>query len=549
MKFKLNIFNISNMNVGAKIATGVGMVVVLLVFIVGFTVYNLNNLAMLQDEGAGRADDAVRMQEAAGMGAKMYQIIADAIINRDLDETMVEWEPMRAEAHEDLDWVATAVDTPEEIEFAKEADGHLDEIIALFENEMLPVLRTTEGITEEIRTFDFEMDELLGEFEEPIMAIAASLHEEMVEADEMFDGTRTSTTNVSIFLGILAVVLAVAFTIFIVRLIMRPINDMITVLTDIEQGEGDLTVRVNLESADEIGTMSRLFDSFLAKTQDMFKNILTSSASVATAAGQISSSSEELAAGSEEQQAQLSEIATTMEEMSAMILEASKNADNTRSQAQETGNAAKQGRTVVSETVTGFESVAATVGEASKQIDELSRRSEEIGNVIQVIDDIADQTNLLALNANIEAARAGDAGRGFAVVADEVRKLAERTVSATAEISQMIESIQGDIRLAVKSMETTSGQSEEGLKLVAQSDKSLEEIAGGITSVVSSVESIATSANEQSTGAEEISKNIEGVTTVAKQSASSAQEMAASAESLNNEVTALNDLIGQFKVE
>ena len=231
-----------------------------------------------------------------------------------------------------------------------------------------------------------------------------------------------------------------------------------------------------------------------------------------------------------------------------MILEASKNASETRESAQATGATADKGRDVVSRTVTGFETVANTVEQAAQQIQELSKRSEEIGNVIQVIDDIADQTNLLALNANIEAARAGDAGRGFAVVADEVRKLAERTVSATAEIGKMIESIQGDIRGAVTSMEKIQSQSKDGLELVSQSDSSLQEISESITGVVSAVEQIATSSNEQSTGAEEISKNIEGVTTVAKQSASSAQVLAASAEQLNKEVQGLNELISQFKV-
>ncbi len=370
---------------------------------------------------------------------------------------------------------------------------------------------------------------------------------EMAEAILSADTAELTATVTLIAVTIAAVVIGMLIGIFISRGITKPINLMVTGIQRL--AANDLTATVDVQSTDETGVMASAFNEATGKLRDVLKRILSSSGQVENAANQISSASEQLAAGAEEQQAQLSEVATTMEQMSAMILEASKNADETRESAQHTGNTAAQGREVVSKTVTGFRTVADTVEQAAQQIQELNKRSEEIGNVIQVIDDIADQTNLLALNANIEAARAGDAGRGFAVVADEVRKLAERTVSATAEISNMIESIQGDIKAAVVSMEQIQGQSKEGLELVAQSDKSLEEIAGSIINVVSAVEQIATSTNEQSSGAEEISKNIEGVTTVAKESASSAQELAASAEQLNKEVQGLNELIGQFKVD
>jgi len=353
--------------------------------------------------------------------------------------------------------------------------------------------------------------------------------------------------NIVVIIAVVIAALVVFIAIAVSRSFTNPIHELMMGMTAL--GEGDLTAAVKVETRDEFGTMSNSFNEASGKLRDVLRQILSSSGQVENVSTQISSASEQLAAGAEEQQSQLSEVATTMEEMSAMILEASKNANETRQNAQHAGTIASQGRDVISKTVSGFETVVNTVEQAAKQIQELSKHSEEIGNVIQVIDDIADQTNLLALNASIEAARAGEAGHGFSVVADEVRKLAERTVNATGEIGKMIESIQGDIQDAVSSMEVIQSQSRDGLDLVGQSDRSLQEISEAISQVVGAVEQIATASNEQSSGAEEISKNIGGVTAVAKQSASSAQELAASAEELSREVQGLNELIAQFKVE
>ncbi len=368
-----------------------------------------------------------------------------------------------------------------------------------------------------------------------------------IDESEAFAAAYSLKNNVMILILMSSLLITIA-AFFISKTITNPIKKVVAMVKDIATGDGDLTVRLGINSQDELGELATWFDTFVEKLQTIIAQVKSSAKEVAAAGNEISAASEQMAAGAEEQQAQLSEVATSIEEMSAMILETSNNAEGTQSSASEANIAAEKGRGTVDQTIAGIEGIATIVDTASQQISTLKVRSQEIADVIQVIDDISDQTNLLALNANIEAARAGEAGRGFAVVADEVRKLAERTVGATADIEEKIKQIQADVNTSVDAMEQITEQSVKGQTMAGEAGQALEEISGSIEQVNGAITQIASAAIEQSAGVEEISKNIESVSTVSKQSASGAQELAASSEQLNREVQALDKLMDQFIV-
>ncbi len=454
-----------------------------------------------REDLAKRFEDAMEISSIISRVNGLYEIIADAIINRNLEESKGLFSAAKSQAAKDISTVLALVDTHAEIAIAQKFSSSYNEYLGLW-NELLPILEAGENAdTAAIRAIDGKIDGIRDQTRQPLegilaalqgvsdkavqdmlkireldenidgkkiaanvalQKIVASLAEEMVEGDALFDRVGKRTIFISTIAGIAGLVIALVIGFLLTNAIAKPINDTV-------------------------------------------KNMTSGSEQVSAAASQVSSASQSLAEGASEQAAAIEETSASMEEMISMTRQ---NADN-----------ASQADSLMREALSVITTADKSMDEMSHSMEEISDASVETSKIIKTIDEIAFQTNLLALNAAVEAARAGEAGAGFAVVADEVRNLAMRAADAAKNTADLIEG--------------TVNKVNSGKDIVTKTNAAFKEVAESSGKVGSLVGEISVASKEQATGFNQVGEAITQMDTVTQQNSASAEESAAAAEELN----------------
>ncbi len=299
---------------------------------------------------------------------------------------------------------------------------------------------------------------------------------------------------------------------------MSAISELAAALRSLS--EGDLTKTLERPFVPSMEQLRRDFNATIEKLSETLTTVGHNASAIAAGSRELGDSAEAFSRRTEQQAASVEETAAALEEITTTVADSSQRAE-------------EAGR-LVAETKRGAEQSGTVVRNAVAAMDQIEKSSREITNIIGVIDDIAFQTNLLALNAGVEAARAGEAGKGFAVVAQEVRELAQRSASAAKEIKALITASSEHVR--------------NGVGLVGQTGKALEEIVTQVGDINTNVAAIVKASKEQTIGLREINSAINSLDQTTQQNAAMVEESTAASLRLANEADALHMLLAQFRL-
>ncbi|WP_022850736.1 methyl-accepting chemotaxis protein [Limisalsivibrio acetivorans] len=341
--------------------------------------------------------------------------------------------------------------------------------------------------------------------------------------------------------------LVLVFTAVFTKLIVKNLTTTADVLKNISEGEGDLTVRLEAKSRDEVGLVAQNFNAFLEKLRELVDSVKENAMSVASGSTQLASSSEQISVTFHDQSSQVSSVAAATEELTSSSSEVMQSLSEGMAQSREAVEKTGKGQESLNRAIGEIDGIREKVEKLNSTIGNLSKSSEDIGSIVNVINDIADQTNLLALNAAIEAARAGEAGRGFAVVADEVRKLAERTQTATSEISGIISSLVSETKAANSDMEAAQSQVQSGVDVINETGTVFGEVVDTMQSVERVNGIISNAVEEQTTTIVSINDNTQAISSGLEESSVAMQEITHTIADLQKQSDELSNLVARFK--
>ncbi len=558
-----------NLSISGKLILGFGIVLLLMSVIMGVSFISISNMTEVTQKYSDMIVPTTRnIAEIKNDVSNIQLHIARVFMRQDAAGMEEEF----ASASEYSTSMSARLDEMSKSVANESTQKIIDEILTIAGNgssirEKLydeVMLGTEEGTTAAKVTFSTEYLPFFDELDGSVIQLSDAITVAAEAQDQIAAEAFRQAWIILIAAGVLALVATINIIFAIRRSIMKPITEIVSVYD--EMSKGNMQVKINYESKDEMGKMAQsirktnaLLTSYIndiseklgwmsqgdmridvkmdyigdfaaikkaiERTANSLNQTLltinTAAEQVTIGASQVSSGAQALASGSTEQASSIEELSVTVTKVAE---QAASNSENVKVATQ-----------YVEQAGTGVETGNEQMKLLTDAMMEINTASGQIANITKVIEDIAFQTNILSLNAAIEAARAGNAGKGFAVVADEVRNLAAKSAEAAKQTAELIQA----------SVVTVS----KGTQMTTQTAQILLDIREKTKLVIASIKNIDDASEEQALAIEQIKDGLNQVSSVVQTNAATAEENSATSEEMSAQAATLHEVVGKFMLD
>ncbi len=533
----------------------------------------------------GRMHSALAIKDIAYRVDEVYSVVADAVINRNLEKSLKAFQEVKARAAKDVETIRGIVDTDAERAETEAFASNYAVYLGLVEDKMLPLLRmlgpgemtgvaeldeeidqarnaalkpleainaSLEAESEQaakdealIKEYDGQADAFKTKAMEPLDVMVASLEKESEEGDRLFDASMKTAINASIGGSAAGFLLAALIAFLITRDLLKRLGgeprDIAAMAARV--AVGDLAMDFHDRAAE--GSVYDAMRQMVAAERQVAGMALKLAEGDLRIRVEERSGSDELMRSLGEMIARLTEV---VQDVSASAENVASGSEQMSSSSETLSQGANEQASAVEQCSSSMEEMTSSINQNAdnaKQTENIALKAaqdaresgeavhktvaamKEIAGRISIIEEIARQTDLLALNAAVEAARAGEHGKGFAVVAAEVRKLAERSQTAAAQINKL---------------------SADSTDVAERAGKLLEKLVPDIQKTADLVQEISAASMEQSSGGAQVNTALQQLDQVVQENAASSEELASTAEELASQAEQLQSAISFFTV-